>query len=162
MNKKYLLYLIVPVMALASIGAVYANSTVQAGNGPMADLVNAIAQRFNLNADDVQQVFDEQKETMKAQMEQKFEDRINQAVADSELTQEQANLIFAKRAELKLERENWKASFEGKTKEETKTLMQEKKGELKQWSEENDISLKYLHPGKMGHGKGFQRGGFDK
>jgi hypothetical protein len=149
MNKKYLLYAIVPVLALISVGAVYADSTTSGNGKPMESLVTAIATKFNLNTSDVQQVFDDNRTAMQAQrqaeMQQNFTDRLNQAVVDGKLTQDQANLIAAKKAELQdqtgAKRENAKAHMD----------------ELKQWATDNNIPLEYLQLGgfggrRMGHG----------
>jgi len=149
MNKKYLLFAIVPVLALAAIGTVYADSTVTNGARPMANIVNAIAERFNLDVSDVQVVFNEQKEIKKAEMEQKFTDRINQAVVNSELTQEQANQIIAKKAELETERQN----LQNGTPKENREIAKQHMNELKQWADENNIPLQYLSFGKFGGGR---------
>jgi urease accessory protein UreF len=83
MNKKYLLYVAVPVAAVALAGIVAvgsvsaANSTSVSLQGPMSSLVDAIAKRFNLNPTDVQKVVSEQKTTMQAAMEQKYADHIH-------------------------------------------------------------------------------------
>lgn len=166
MNKKYFLYAIVPVLTLVAVGSVYANSVAGQDNNPMNSLVNAIAEKFNLNVSDVQQVFDEHRQEMQAQrqeqmaekqseMQQKFEERLNQAVTDGKLTQEQANLIIAKKAELEAQRQN----LQNGTPEENKEAMQEHRDELKQWAEDNNIPLQYFMfagPGGLGHmGRGF-------
>ena len=159
MKKKYLLYIILPVMVFATLGSVAMSASAaseQNTHHPMANLVNAIAQKFNLNPTDVQKVFDDQKTQMYAEMEQKLSDRITKAVADGKLTQDQANKITAKIAEL----EAFKASLQGKTKEEVKTAMKAKMDSLKQWVKDNNIPMSYLnfglHFGKMHHGFGHE------
>lgn len=162
-NKKYLLYAIIPVFALATVGgAVLANSNNDTTTNPMSSLVNAIAVKFNLKVSDVQAVFDEQmalnqsqlqehREEMKTKFNEKFTDKINQAVADGKITQAQADLIIAKKAEIELKFTN----LEGKTQEEIFDIIKTQTEELKQWLKDNNISLEYFAFGKMGfHGLG--------
>ncbi len=174
MKKKYLVYAILPVMAFAIIGAVYANSSAAGFGNPMSNLVAAIAQRFNLNVSDVQQVFDEQRAQMaeqraeqrtqmEARREQTFTARISQAVTDGKLTQEQADKILAKKAEINTQKTN----LEGKTKEELRAAMKAQMDSLKQWATDNNIPQEYLSflgfgMGKGYGGPGFGRPGFDR
>lgn len=137
-----------------------ASSTATVIN-PMTDLVNALATKFNLKASDVQQVFDEQHAQMEARFQQKLSDRLAQAVKDGKLTQEQADKITAKLAELKTQRENNKETFVNKTQKERQTLMKEEMTSLQQWAKDNNIPMEYLKFTMEFHGKGpghFQRG----
>lgn len=104
MKKIHLLYLVIPVVAFVALGgAVYADTTTT-NNGPMSSIVNAIATRFNLNVSDVQQVFDEQHAQMQAERQQKnqqrFTDRLSQAITDGKITQAQADQILANKDEI--------------------------------------------------------------
>lgn len=153
-RKKLIIALVVVGLATVGIGGAYA-ATTKSGNH-MSSLVTAIASRFNLNASDVQVVFDEQRTLMHEQMQveknQRITDRINEAVTDGKLTQEQANKILAKMAELEANR----TALEGKTPEEIRTLMQAEMKTLKQWASDNDIPTQYLQFGKgIGRGHGF-------
>ncbi len=162
MNKKYLLYAIFPVIALVSIsGFVLADSTNANVINPMANIVNAIAEKFNLNVSDVQDVFDEQRATMEANrqehreemqadMQEKFNERINQAVSDGKLTQAQADLIIAKKAELCSQQ----TSMEGKTREEILAFQKSQRDSLEQWAKDNNIPTGYIMFCGMGRGKG--------
>ena len=142
-------------MVFATFGGVMTVSAAsENAQHPMANLVNAIAQKFNLNPTDVQKVFDDQKTQMHVSMEQKLADRISKAVADGKLTQDQANKITAKIAEL----EAFKTSLHGKTKQEIKAAMKTQMESLKQWVSDNNIPAGYLnfglHLGKMHRGFG--------
>lgn len=169
MKKKYLLYVVMPVTVFIVMGtaAVYANSSNSGFNNSMRDLATAIAQRFNLNVSDVQQVFDEQKAKMDAQREEQraqmegkrnqgFTDRINQAVTDGKLTQDQADKIIAKKAEFEAQRTN----LEGKTEEDRQAAMIIRKKQmdsLKQWATDNGIPQEYIP--FLGFGIGGRHGG---
>ena len=71
-------------------------------------------------------------------------------MTDGKITQAQADLITAKHAELK----TFMESLKDKTAAERMEAMKTKMDELKQWAEDNDIPLQYLHLGMKGpHGK---------
>lgn len=149
----------------AGIGVANAATNVT-NNNQMSELVTAIASKFNLNASDVQAVFDGQKTKMDAarkekmaEMEtkhqQEFATRLSQAVAAGKLTQVQAGLITSKKAELEASSSN----LEGKTAEERRAAMATQMESLKQWAKDNNIPEGYL-PCGFGHGRGFGGLGF--
>lgn len=144
-------------MAVTTAGAIQAaspaSSTATVVN-PMTDLVNALATKFNLKASDVQQVFDEQHAQMEAQLQQKFVDRLAQAVKDGKLTQDQADKITAKLAELKTQRETNKETFANQTPEERRASMKEEMTALQQWAKDNNVPMEYLKFTMDFHGKG--------
>jgi histidinol phosphatase-like enzyme len=151
------------ILGLSTIGyGAHAAGTAQTGtNGvnPMTGLVTALSQRFNLNATDVQKVFDEQHAQMEAAHQAQEKIALQQAVTDGKLTQAQADLITAKRAEL----ETARLSLEGKTKEERDALMKTQMDALKQWATTNNIPVGYVfgfghgdHGGRHGDFKGPQ------
>ncbi len=159
-------------LALAGITAAYAADTTVRIH-PMDNLVQAISEKFNLNKDDVQQVFDDQKAVMETERKQADADRLSQAVTDGELTQAQSDAITAKQAELEAERASITppdpAELEALTDEEReakheamKAEMDAKREELTQWAADNEIPKEYVqfaggHGGPGGHGE--ERGG---
>ena len=154
------------LVGILAVGA-SAASAAETKTNPMSTLVAAIAQKFNLNASDVQKVFDEQHAAMETQMksERAAQDKtkLAQAVTDGKLTQAQADLITAKKAELEAGRDAFRASLEGKTKAEVATLMKAQAESLKQWATANNISEQHLRflggPGfGNGHGRGMDHG----
>jgi hypothetical protein len=170
MNKKYFLYAIVPVIALASFGAVAFASQTNNGANPMSDIVSKIAKKFNLQEKDVQAVFDEHRTEMQAKMQgkrtekqednqQKFADALKKAVADGKLTQAQADLVTAKRVELVAK---MKTFFETtKTQQEIKDYTTQMHKDLNLWATANNIPQEYVKflglgfgGGKMGRGMG--------
>lgn len=144
----------IAIVGLGTLTALYANSTYAAPNS--SGLIDRLALRFNLNRDDVQVVFGEHRSGLMAQHEQGMKDRLAQAVTDGKITQAQADLITAKRTELK----TFMESLEDKTTEEHRDAMKTKMDELKKWAEDNNIPLQYLHlgmkgpQGKFGHRMG--------
>lgn len=161
MNIKKLLLVTGAVTAVGLTGAMgigvasAATDTTSSEKG-RSSLVDRIAEKFNLNKDEVKAVFQEQHLERKAEMQQRMEDRLDQAVADGKLTEGQKQKVLAKLAEI---REQHEAAFEAmqdKTPEERKAFKQELHGELedlKAWAEENDIPEEYL-PSMGGHKRG--------
>ena len=141
--KKTMLGLAVAAgLGLSSVlGLTAANA---ASGEPGNSLIDRIAERFSLNRDEVQVVFDEFKEERQAEHQQKMEERLQQAVDEGKITEEQRTLILEKQAEMQAFFE----SLKDKTPEERKEALEQKREELKAWAEENDIPMPLI--GKFG------------
>lgn len=131
----------VGVTGLAGVGVASAAADTSSTN-PMSSLVEAVATKFNLKEADVQAVFDAQRTQMQAEREAEVEKKVAQLVTDGKLTQDQADKLNAKRAELQKAREALKDS--DKTREEMKTERETKRTELEAWAKENGIDTEYL------------------
>lgn len=140
-------------LALAGTGVIHAanTGTAQTSN-PMNGLVNAIAQKFNLNASDVQQVFDQQRAQMDAQHQQEFEARVAQGVKDGKITQVQADQIVAKAKELQASRQSEQANSANQTEAERDAARKAQMDSLKEWATQNNIPKEFMLFGGMGHG----------
>lgn len=112
-------------------------------------LVDKIAAKFNLNKDDVQKVFDEDRESHKQEHQAKMNERLDQAVKDGKLTQEQADKLKAKLEEMQTERENNRQNGS----KPDKTEMKQKMEEFKKWLKDNNIPDEFGMP--MGGGRGY-------
>lgn len=162
MSKSQMAVVAVVSLCIISAGIGVAKAATDTSKtNPMSGLVAAIAAKFNLNARDVQAVFDGQKTQMEAdrktkmaEMETKrlqdFADILAKAVSVGRLTQAQADLVTAKESELKAAQ----TGFEGKTPEERRAAMEAQAKSLKQWATDNNIPEAYL----SGCGAGFGRG----
>ena len=163
--KKIIIASTVAAIGVAGLVGGTAFATSQSSDGSDS-LVSAIASKFNLNKDEVQKVFDEQRTKQNTEREQKVKDELAQLVKDGKLTQEQADKIIAKRAELQKEREaNKPTTKPSELTDEQKAAkqkeMQTKKTELEQWLKDNGISTdyaKYLIGGKGSRAGGNQMG----
>ena len=159
-SKSKMIAAAVLAVGLAVGGGAAVHAATSSNTNPMSGLVNAIAQRFNLNPSDVQQVVDQQRSQMQAQRQQQFEqnltNRVNQAVTGGKLTQAQADLILAKLKEV----EAFKATLIGKTPQQRQAAMQTEIASLKQWATTNNIPVQYLMfgAGHMHGGMGWHRG----
>lgn len=139
------------LIAAATIGAVGISTiggsiAVNAQSTRQDNLVDKIAQKFNLNASEVQAVFDENRAEHEAEHQKKLEERLSQAVSDGKITSEQKDLIITKLAELK----DFKDSLKDKSDSERKDAMKQKRQELDSWAKENNIPERFVHmPGGM-------------
>ena len=154
--KKKQKAIVITTLALCLLTAGF--GLVKAAYGPddsFSGLVSAIAKKFNLNEGDVQSVVNEyrtQNQTQRQEeIQQRFTERLSQAVADGKLTQTQADLITAKKAELQANNQ----SLEGKTGQERRTAMQSIMTEMKQWATDNNIPQEFCPMG-FGPGKGMR------
>jgi hypothetical protein len=129
-----------------SLAGVVGVNNVSANNGSnevgISNLVSKIAEKFNLNEEEVQAVFNEEREARQAEHQQKLEERLAQAVEDGNITEDQKSAILEKLAELHDEHE----SLKDLGPEERRDAMKDKREELKQWANDNDIPLRYLVP----------------
>lgn len=162
MKKK----IIIPSLVLGAIACtgLYGVSSVSAsadGTGRNT-IVQKIAEKFNLNTDEVQTVFKENRESHQVQMQEKQEERLAQAVSEGKLSGDQNQLILDKMAELKTKREANQEDSQNLTQEERQAKRKAHQEEMTSWLTENGIDQQYLggHQGKI---RGGQRGGgFDK
>ncbi len=151
----------IAVLGLSAFTALRASSTYAAANS--SNLIDHFAERFNLNRDEVQSVFDEHRSAQRAEHEQVMQDHLAQAVTDGKITQAQADLLLVKHTEM----QTFMASLTDQTPEERREAMQTKRDEMRQWAQENNIPLQNLPlgmPGRHGQmggqmGTGFHRFG---
>jgi len=159
------MYIILPVLALSLLvaGTSYA-ATKTADYNPFSKIASAIAEKFNLNSSDVQAVIDETVAADRAEMGKNRPERVDplvQAVKNGKLTQAQADLITAKREEIKTSMESQKDTLKNMTQVEREAARKTQMDSLKQWATDNGIPEQYvLGFGGMGDGHGgpFGRG----
>jgi hypothetical protein len=96
-------------------------------------LVDKIASKFNLNKNDVQKVFDDDKTAREADRQKDFSDRLQNKVDSGEITAAQKTLIENKMKELQAKKDT---EFK----------------DLQKWASDNKIDMKYLRG--FGHGVG--------
>ncbi len=136
MNKKLIYSL--AVIAILGLGvAGYAS----AGQTEETLLCERFAERFNLDAGEVQTFLQENKVQMQ---DQKF-DRM---VEMGKITEEQEGLIIQKKEEMRDEFE----ALKGLEPEERRAKMQELKQEMQEWAEENDIDWGFKGKGPLQRG----------
>lgn len=129
------------------------NASADDSVNPHEAIIQKIADKFGLNKDEVQKVFDEERTVRQAEMQVKLEERLAQAVAEGKITDAQKTLILNKHKELQEERSN-RQNWQNLTREQRKTQMESKKAELETWANQNGIDMEYFHSkiGMKGHG----------
>lgn len=144
------------VFAVGGMGLAYADTSVTKTD-PMTTLSARLAQKFNLNADEVKAVvdgvFEEEHKKMEAQWTQNNAEKISKAVSDGTITKTQADLLTAKIAEIAARRDSDRASFAGLTDAERKTKMDAYRTELDAWMKSNNIPTQFAAP-LFGKGRG--------
>jgi hypothetical protein len=153
MNKK--IFLTVAAISIIGIGlltstTIFAQDAVN-GQNPMSSLVAKIADKFGLKKEDVQAVFDTDRQERQQEMQTKYEEQLSQDVTDKKITEAQKQLIIAKNKELETNRQAKMESTKNMTDDERKTAMEKERTELESWAKTNGIDLKYLMGG-MGMG----------
>jgi putative protein kinase ArgK-like GTPase of G3E family len=148
LRKKVLL----PVAALVIAGTAFlgvSQVSAQYGEGH-SDLIAAIAQKFNVPQDQVQQVFNDHRTKRQAEMQAKMDERLTQLVKDGKLTESQKQAIIAKRAE---EKNNFNPeSLKDLTPQQRKEKMDQHRQEMENWAKSQGIDLSLVMPLKMGRG----------
>lgn len=162
--------IIAPALALGILipTGVYLASEAKADDTDgRTSIIEKIATRFNLNQDEVQQVFDEHREERREARRSMIEEKLNQAVTDGKITEAQKQLLLDKKEEMMNEHQGKMEEFRNLSQEEKREKMQEHRGEFqahreefKTWAEENGIDLDELRGYFGGFGfKGHHRGG---
>ncbi len=159
--KKQMLAATIGVL---TVGALIAGTTsvfAQDAATSRQTLVQRIATRFSLNENDVQTVFNQNREDHQKEMEGQMESRLDQAVADNKLTAAQKQLVLTKHEELQAEREADQAQWSTKTPTERRAEMEARRTEMEKWAKDNNIDPTFIaagQGGRMGMGSG-HRGG---
>jgi hypothetical protein len=114
------------------------------------NIIQALADKFGVSTDEVQSVFDEQRELVRANQTKKAAERLTQAVSDGTLTQAQADAITAHHSEM----ETFVESLQEMTPEERKDAQDEQREANATWAKEHDIPEDFFrtpHEGRQGH-----------
>lgn len=119
-------------------------------------LVQRIANRFSINAGDVQEVFDEERDERHAEAFARFADRLDELVSDGKLTEDQKEAMMDKHAEMHDAMEEYRSLSVEERREKMQTLHEEHQN----WLEEQGIEENFLGMFRMGYGKegGFRNG----
>lgn len=149
--KKILTYsfIAVAVVGILAIGVMSIRAENTDNNYP--PIIQKIAERFNLNIDEVKEVFDEARQERHQKIQTHFEGKLDKFVAKDKLSEEQKEAVLAKMKEMREEYRELKSL----SPKERHAKMMEIKEEMKTWTEENGINLGLLKGFNKGFGKGF-------
>lgn len=128
-------------VSAATLGSTFfaATNFASAQSSTGDTLIDKLVAKFNLNKDDVQAVFDEEKTERQAERKAEISDRLQDAVDDGDITSDQKTLIENKISELQ-------------------TTRDAERDALDAWAEQNGIDAKYV----MGGGRGMRGGDNDR
>lgn len=131
----------VGIASFVGLGA----ASAQGENG-QDSIATKIAQKFNLNKDDVQKVFDEQREAHQADRKAEMKAKLDQAVKDGKITADQEAKLIAKLDEMKANRPDFKSMTDAE-REAARTAMETKRTEFEAWLTANNIPADLLPKG---------------
>jgi hypothetical protein len=151
---------VIPLAAVAVLGAgsvglgvAHADSST---TGP-GSLVQAIADKFHLDKAQVQQVFDDHRTQAQANQEQRYADRLTQAVKDGKLTSAQQAALLAEHKQLQAELD----AARNQAGPGRHATMDKVRTEATDWAKANNLDAKWLMPGpgRRGHHGMMHHGG---
>jgi len=164
-KNKALLITFIVVVALAVSGIASLGIAATQNTEDYPPIVQKIAERFNLKPAEVNAVFEEERKEKEAKLQERFEERLDQAVKDGDISEKQKSAIIAKSKEV----QEKMAAIRDLAPEERRDALNKLHTELSTWAKDNDIDMRYMMLGKKGfkHGPGgFKRGfggcGFDR
>ena len=141
------------VAAMVGVTTALARPTLAEESGNFPTIIQKLVERFGLDQGEVEEVFERDREERHAQMQARYEERLNQAVEDGQITQEQKEAILAKREQMRSECE----VESGLSQEEREQNREEHHEEMEAWAEQNGLEMSQLF-GLMG-GPGGPKGG---
>ena len=148
MNKKIIIpSIIVASAVIIGAGAYGLNSALADSDSDSPPIIQKLVEKFNLNENEVKAVFEEERNQHQERAREMFEERLNQAVKDGKITEEQKNKIMAKHEEMRTERQQ------------ERNERQEQRQEMEQWAEDNGINLEDVGMFGGGLGRGGHKGG---
>jgi competence protein ComGC len=153
--------LLIPALALTMAGTVlFATNQVNAqGTDRQTTLVQKLADKFGLNKDEVQAVFDQEKTDRQADRQNKFGARLDQLVKDGKITEAQKQLILDKFKTIEADRAAKMEQMKSMTPDQRKAAMKADHEALQKWASDNGIDLKSVFGG-FGHRMGGHKNGF--
>ena len=148
MKKKILLPAIFAI-AILTVG-ILSSTSVSAQDSVYPPIIERIADKFNLNKDDVRSVFEEVHNERAAGRYAGFVERLDDLVAEGKLTGEQKQALMDKHDEMQKKMEEL-ASL---NRTERAGKLKEIRDEYKAWAESQGIDLSIIRPFGHGFGKG--------
>lgn len=152
MNFKRTIFPVIVIGATVTAGVTGAYFAGAQETDPIGSLSQKIARTFSLKQEDVDKVFDQHRDEKFASRMKYFEDRLDKAVSEKKITEEQKNLILAKKREMHAQHEGEMRDFTPQQRKEKKA---ERHAQWESWAKDNGIDSSLLMGGfgKGGHGK---------
>ena len=148
-SKKIIIPVAVATIGASAIfgtGAVFAQST----NTPLSGLAQMIAQKFNIDQNQVQSVLDQYSSQKKAnrlqKMQQGEDQRLSNLVSQGKITSDQKTAI---ENELKNLKAKYFSNFQGQTADQRKQAVQNFRTDFQAWLRSQNIDPSIFKPGFM-------------
>ena len=138
---------ILTLSALIAAGFFAVNQVKAEDNGvDYPPIIQRLIEKFNLDGEEVEEIFTEAREERQSQMQARFGERLGELVEEGQLTEEQKQAILAKKEAMRQESQNW----QGLAPEERREQMEQHRAEMQTWAEGEGIDLSLV----FGHGLG--------
>lgn len=139
----------------AAAGINLSQDVAQAANDTRSSsLIDRLSEKFNLNKDEVQAVFDTEQEARQQERQKEATDwlttRLDQAVTDGKITAAQKDLALKKHAEVQAQMETTRDITD---RTEQRAARDKIRDELEQWATDNGIDEEIIRPAR-GEGRG--------
>jgi len=153
-NNKKVIIAALTLGAFIAVGAYGVNNVLASDNGNQFNLniIKKLSERFSLDEDEVKAVFNENRDENKQRVQQQFEERINQSVADGKITEEQKQAIIKKKEELQSQGNKMRDELKNLSADERKLKREKNREDMEKWAEENSIDLKEIKGFNIGRG----------
>lgn len=147
-------------LAVATLagGALLTSAAYAQSGSDGTGLADAIATKFNLKSDDVQKVItdyrDQHMQEREAEMKTRMTERLDQAVTDGKITEDQKTQILSKMDEVTSRMDEIRSMTD---KTERRNAMKQLHDDMQTWAQENNIPTDLMGPaggprGMRGHG----------
>ncbi len=127
MNKKIIITALI-LGAISLVGVLGVNA-VLADDAKYESVVQKLADQFDLNKDEVEDVFEQHRKERREMREERRMERLDDAVKNGKITEEQKALILEKRKELQKEAVEKRGEF------------RKHREEMRKWAKDNNIDL---------------------
>lgn len=160
MKKKLIATLVLGTLVTAGV---LSTGQVKAEESQPLPIWQRIAEKFNLNQDEVQTAFEEGRGQKRGQRQIQREEKLGQAVSDGVISEDQKQALMAKQEEMKANRPE-KGEFRNLSQEEREAQRETKRAEMQSWAEGQGIDLESLHDymggpeGRGENGRGMRPG----
>lgn len=135
-----------------------ASAATATSTNPQQSIIDKLVSKFNLNKEEVQKVFDQDRAEHQAAREAEVKTKLDSLVKEGKLTQAQEDKLIAKAKEMQSQREANRESFKDKTEAERKAAFEKERTAFTTWLSDNGIAEEY---GRLIMGGPGGRGGPD-
>jgi len=146
--KRSQIYVLAALAGVLGYGALTSPSVYAQENSPYSPVVQRIVERFQLNTSEVNTVINEVRTENMAERKAIVTEKLNKAVSENKITEDQKNAVLAKLTEWQNEKLTWTTM----TREERQEQRKEHREEMEQWAQDNNIDLHSILGNEGGKG----------